>query len=348
MRKINDEFAPGRRFFSESEIIDKYNVSRITVRQALAMLVNEELVSREPGRGTFVTKRSSAASRKNIGFLTFKLPSPLTHNPFYSAVFEGVESEARKVGFHLLFKALEEKERPKMVLQDIMGKNQVAGLIIVVDQASKYFDTVYEQIDVPVVLIDYHRKGRKMNCVITDNVGGAVEATNYLMKMGHRKIGFLSDSIEGHLSFQERFEGYKRALKKNNIPYDKRLTAIGEKEEIETGYKAVRNLFSGQGSLLATAVFCANDSVAFGAMRFIQERGLKIPEDVSIVGFDDLEMCKYVNPLLTTVRVSKEEMGKNAVKLLIERLKNPNSSVRKIKMKTQLLIRNSVAPPKKP
>jgi LacI family transcriptional regulator len=186
-----------------------------------------------------------------------------------------------------------------------------------------------------LVLVDNHLE--KVDSVFTDNVGGAREAVTHLIRLGHERIGFVCEWF-GDLSFAERFEGYKLALREHGLPYDEKLTAEGLPREKGSGYVAMRKLLE---KSIPSAVFAANDTTAAEALRAIKERGLRVPEDMAIVGFDDGFIALHTEPPLTTMRVFREKMGAMAAKRLLELIEDADQPPIQIKLSTQLIVRGS-------
>ncbi|HIC90131.1 MAG TPA: LacI family transcriptional regulator, partial [Anaerolineae bacterium] len=188
---------------------------------------------------------------------------------------------------------------------------------------------------VPLVLVDNHIE--KVNSVVTDNTGGAHEAVSHLIRLGHRRIGFIAELLDD-LSFAERFEGYKLALREHNLPYDKALAAEGPQRQPESGYATMKRLLKRTD---LTAVFAANDSTAAGAIRAIREAGLRVPEDIAVVGFDDGPIARHTEPPLTTMRVFRTRMGVMAARRLLELIEDPDQPPTQTVVFTQLIVRES-------
>jgi len=186
----------------------------------------------------------------------------------------------------------------------------------------------------PVVIVDDHLEG--IDSVMIDNVGGAREAVTHLVQLGHREIGFVTETLN-NLSFSERFEGYKQALEAHGITFNEALVAEGI-PGANCGYVALQRLLQ---HARPTAVFAANDEAAAGAIRAIKETDLQVPEDMAVVGFDDGTLAPHTEPPLTSVRVFRRTMGQWAATRLIELVEDPNSPPVQIKVSTKLVIRGS-------
>jgi DNA-binding LacI/PurR family transcriptional regulator len=178
--------------------------------------------------------------------------------------------------------------------------------------------------------------------VMIDNVQGSREATNHLIQLGHRRIAYLGDRL-GHQSDTERFSGYREALDKAALPFCPELVAHGDGKS-EEAMVATESLLS-----LAdrpTAIFCYNDMTALGVLRVLHARKLKVPADISLVGFDDLLIASYTDPPLTTVRQPRRRMGILAMESLLQLMRGENPS-QAINVAAELVVRESSGPPAK-
>jgi LacI family transcriptional regulator len=185
-------------------------------------------------------------------------------------------------------------------------------------------------------LLDRHLEGEYLVNVRVDNEHGGYMATKHLIDLGHRKIAYISGPKISHDN-EMRFEGYKRALEEHGIPYEAKWNIFGHFTR-EGGYHATKTLIV-QGDL-PTAIFFANDEMAVGGMKALEEKGIEVPKEISIIGFDDIQITEYVNPPLTTVRQPKYEMGTLAAHLLFQSMEQPLAQ-RDYKLPTELIIRKS-------
>lgn len=278
---------------------------------------------------------------ENIGIIACRYTMPFLSNPFYSRIIEGIEKEAWRqdftlsVSFTLAKDFKDESSFPKMV-----KGNHIDGLILMGEMDHNLIFALNRK-KIPFILVDHHIEGVEFNCIISDSVGGAYKAVRYLIELGHKEIGFVSGPLE-RISFQERFEGYRRALKEAGIEYRKDWVKIGA---MGAGYKTMREML--KLKRIPTAVFAANDNLAIGAMKAIQEKGLRIPQDISVAGFDDIDVASQIQPSLTTVRVPKYKMGFLSVREIIKKIKNKDKGDKLTKMilPTQLIKRASTVAP---
>lgn len=279
-------------------------------------------------------KALKSKSTENIGVIFCRESQPLSSNPFYSRVLEGIEAELAIHNYNLVLQLISDENKseiPKMIRE-----RQVDGLILV-GVINQVFVDQLKQIDLPMVLIDPKIEQESKWCqILIDNEDGAVQAVQYLIQNGHRRIGFISGDLERQ-SFSQRFRGYKRALKYNDIPFKEELVRTGG---LEQGYTHTISLLDLKEP--PTAIFSANDINAIYAYKAITERGLTVADNISMVGFDDIELSRMASPPLTTVRVYKEEMGSIAVRRILSVIQENDVAPNTTLVPTRLVVRESV------
>lgn len=263
---------------------------------------------------------------KNIGAIFTREKHSLSNNPFFSRILEGIEAECALNNYNLILNIIPDnstKDLPKMIRE-----RMVDGIILIGVFNEKFIERINSS-NIRVLQIDPNIELSSINQVFIDNEHGAFMATQYLIKAGHRKIGFVSGSLD-RLSFKQRLDGYLKALEYNNIkPDDELIRCWG----IEDGYTQVKNLLTQKKP---TAIFATNDLNALMGYNAVQDMNLRIPDDVSIIGFDDIWSANLANPPLTTVRVYKEELGSIGVRTLLkaigEHAKNPMNVILPVKL----------------
>jgi LacI family transcriptional regulator len=223
-----------------------------------------------------------------------------------------------------------------------MVQGMVDGLLVILPRNPADYTGTLTSRNFPFVLIDHQGTGNPCPAVGATNWQGAYNATEYLVKLGHTRIGFITGSMDLGAAL-DRLKGYKSALQVHHLPEDSQLIYEGTFFQPD-GY-------AGGSALLdlsdpPTAILASNDVMAMGAMDAIRERGLRIPEDVSIVGFDDIPQAAMVRPALTTVRQPLEQMGRLATQMLIDQLKNPEKEFGRIELPTELIVRDAPVSPK--
>ncbi len=279
-------------------------------------------------------KGLKSKTTENIGVIFCREHQPLSGNPFYSRVLEGIESEIGMNNYNLILHLIPECNQdhlPKMVRE-----KQVDGVILVGIFRQDFVSKIIG-VELPVVLIDPKSSYENCNQVFIDNEHGAFLATQYLIKAGHRKIGFISGDLS-RLSFRQRYDGFVKALKINKIPLQKEYVSTGG---LEQGYQHVKKLLSVKNR--PTAIFSANDINALYGYKAIQDMELKVPDDISIIGFDDIDLARFASPGLTTIRVFKQELGSIGVRTLFKTIKKEIQKPVHTIVPVQLIERESVS-----
>ncbi len=273
----------------------------------------------------------------NIGFLLSEDHFSQAE-PFYTKVFLGTEFEARHHNYYILLTTVGNRFREHESVPRFLLERNVDGVIIAGKINSKLIDYIV-LLGLPLILVDYAFPKRRISSVLIDNRNGAQLAVQHLMNLGHREIGFIGGDI-GHPSLAERFLVYKECLVENGIASNQNLMVTDEPDSgIKNGLSAIRTMLERGGK--PTAIFAANDAMAIGCMQFLKQRGIKIPDDVAIVGFDDIETSSHVEPPLTTIKVFKEELGKVAVQRIVDAVKTKSRTIVNTFVPVELVIRES-------
>ena len=192
----------------------------------------------------------------------------------------------------------------------------------------------------PVVVTGYHRQNSRISAADVDNLEGGRIATECLLQNGHRRIACVTGPLSAQSAI-DRLAGYRTALEAAGIPFDEELVSEGNYNH-RSGYQAMKKLLD-KGAQFS-GVFCHNDRMAIGALSALREAGLRIPEDVSVVGYDDCPEAEFADPPLTTIRQNTVEMGAAAAELLIRQVENPGAPAEQVLVHTELVVRASVKP----
>ena len=249
----------------------------------------------------------------------------ITKSPYYLEFTSSVIEAASEKGYKVLVNIIHNKSRYEEVKECFYNKMISAGIFIGENNGDKVIKKIIKD-GYKVALVDqdiklYEDNNSKCVIVNSDNYNGAYEATKYLINLNHRKIAHIAGD-KYKFSSIERIKGYKKALQDSNIPINNELIINSEFIE-EGGYKAAKKLFS--ENVKPTAIFAGNDKIAIGAMKAIKEMGLRVPEDVSIIGFDNIEECKYTFPSLSTMEIQLTKMAELATNTIIDSIeKNTN------------------------
>jgi len=335
------EFGPGDLLPSENQLCEQYRVSATTARRAFLELVKEGVVRRKPGVGTMV---SSRVRRVRLSFLSIDYKgdawrrTPSAMGELVAGI--GECSWQRDASFSMTGVGRDEAVG---YLRGLVEERSVDGVLLrTADDISGEYLEVLEAAGLPYVVVKRHIPGRRMNCVVSDDVAGAKMATEHLLDLGHERIGFVC--AKPHITVgAERLAGYRAALEERGVPFDEVLVRQEPHFTIARGREAV-------GSLLGLseppgAIFVASDTMALGAYEAIRELGLKIPQDVALVGYDDIAPVAVLQPPLTTIRTSYYEFGRLATQLLLNLVEGREVAPRQRVMEPTLVVRESTAGP---
>lgn len=261
-------------------------------------------------------------------------------NDFYSHVVTGIEAACHQRGINLIFTTLTvDKDSFAMELPDLTQVEDADGLLLVGTTLSEAQTRMIQTLGKSVALVDGYSAGNAFDAVVTDNVRGAHQAASYLIARGHRKIGFVGGHDKAYPSLVERRSGFLQALRENDIQDVFMADATSDREPAEASAAA---LLSAHPEI--SAVVGCNDFITICAMHAALSLGLRIPQDISFIGFDDILMAEGVMPPLTTIHIDKIGMGRLAVSLLANRLVAPASAPVIAHIQPQLIERRSVAP----
>jgi LacI family transcriptional regulator len=309
----------------------KKNISQDTIHKVERAIEELNYYPRHSARG-LASKKSG-----NLGFI-------LTDDhfsraePFYTKIFLGTEIEARKHNYYILLTTVDRKYSKKSIPRFLLEKN-VDGVILAGHVPGGLIDHINNDYNIPIVYIDYFPQKSKSFAVLIDNREGARIAVEHLINKGHRDIAFICGEIS-HPSMQERLMGYKQALQHAGLPIDERLVIIEESDTSDNdGYNATCKLYNQNKKF--TAIFAANDAMAFGCMCCMREKNIRVPQQVALVGFDDVDVARRMDPQLTTIRVDKEDMGATAIKNLVEMISEDKKKYGKILVPVELVLRQS-------
>jgi LacI family transcriptional regulator len=258
---------------------------------------------------------------------------------FFSEVISGVEQECRSHGYEAFLTTVsEESEDYHTQLQQILD-DTTCGVIVLATEANEDDMALFAHAKAPLVILDNWPEKTPCNAVLISNTDSVCHAVEFLIRRGHRKIGYLkcSDRIK---NFFYRQEGLYRALELNGLPRQERFE-VELPPDPELAWHAMER-FLDTNPELPTAYFADNDNIALGALRAFSAKGIRVPEDVSVIGFDDVPFARLSNPPLTTVRVPKGDMGRLAVRILLDHATSDIHTVTKTQIGTQLVERESV------
>jgi len=258
-------------------------------------------------------------------------------NPFYSEVLKSIEMAARKRGFNVIFMNTEKDYSLEEDAVKTMLSRRVDGIIISPTQEKSEDIQLLIKSSVPFVILGVHFEDMEVPEVYSNDVKGGYLAVSHLIEKGRKKIVYLSGYLYKSVA-RMRLEGYRRALYEHMLPFDE--SYVFEVEEgVENAYKKMLDII--ESGLQFDGVFCFNDISAIGAIQALREKGYSIPDDVSVVGYDDIAFAHFIQPKLTTVRIDKQKEGEEAFELLYEMIKRKEFVNKKLVLDVELVVRET-------
>jgi DNA-binding LacI/PurR family transcriptional regulator len=342
----NGVYARGARLPAEVDFARRLGVSRGTIRQALTTLLGEGLLQTVPGRGSFVVDDSGQPA---VGMIGMILPSVVrARNP---ELIDGAGETLRQAGYSLLLGISgDDTWRESDQLQRLVGQG-VSGLIVYTVDGALDLPALRGLVEsnFPVVLIDRYIPDLAVDTVTMDNLGGAFLATQHLAEQGYRRIGYIGTDNVGTSSIVERMSGYRWALEQYGLPCTAALVCIDlrrllawppREPEKEQHNQRVLRAFLGRDDR-PEAIFVCNDYVAFQVVRVAEALGLRVPEDLALVGFDNVAYTDYFGVPLSTVEQHRHEIGATAATLVLERIAGRRHRIERVIISTRLIVRRS-------
>lgn len=261
-------------------------------------------------------------------------------NPFYTAIVRGIEDVTYKSGYNvMLCNTDEDPEKERLYVQVLLEK-RIDGLAI----STAFRDGIHPLLPqlkmIPLVNIVRKIKGLAADAVMGDNIGGAYKAIEHLIKLGHRRIGIISGP-SGLSSGAGRLKGCKKAFEDHRITIDDSSIKFGDFKK-ESGYYLTKEVLQRRDP--PTAIFVTNNQMTIGALNALNELKMRIPEDISLISFDDMEWYSFLKPPITTVEHSPYLMGKTAGEMLLQRISKKRKNPKKVLFQSNLTIRQSTAP----
>lgn len=337
---VSGKYKPGDKIPSEYELAATFSVSRHTVRKALAILVSEGYINAEHGKGTFCSERMRYSGKsKNIAVVTTYLSDYI-----FPSLIQGINNVLTEKGYSIILKNTNNsRAREAKCLEDILTKD-IDGLIIEPSKSEIYcrHTYLYEKMDtygIPYVFIQgiYPQMAEKPYILMNDCKGG-YDLTKYLLELGHREIAgiFKVDDIQG----RERHKGYVKAIQEAGLPYnpDKVLWFHTEDRTIHP-IRWISDMIDQRAVI--DAVVCYNDQIAAEVIRTIKEKGLRVPEDISVTGYDNSFIAREGRTKLTTIAHPHEELGRQAAVLLLELIEGKKGGTRQYVIEPQMIKRES-------
>lgn len=337
---------PGERIASENALAQIYGISRRSVREGLACLAREGLVVAHAGKGSFVAERPEIS--KEAGVVALVVPD--VDDAFISEVCKGVQTALAARGMRMVIQSSGRNFSGERAAIDYWLGRGVAGVILFPVSSGRGIENVFRlcSFKVPFVLIDRYFRDLETDCVVVDNYQGGMDAVAHLIDSGCRRIAHIQGT--GVTANVDRFEGYRDGLTAAGMVYDQSLVrrlppgfqAADERFEpdVSWGREAMRSLL--ESGAAPDALFAGNDYIALGALRTMREAGVRVGDDIAVVGFDDLKFVSLLDTPLTTVRQPKQRIGEEAVALLAGRIGGQRGAApERVVLPTELIVRES-------
>ncbi|MGB9775970.1 MAG: LacI family DNA-binding transcriptional regulator [Anaerolineae bacterium] len=319
-----------------SRVVNQQPNVRPEVRERVWKVIRQTGYQPHAAARSLVTRRTRV-----IGLIIPQAVTTLFTDPYFPILMRGIADACNAHHYHLMLslfshrRVQESRTRHDLLYQQVLRSRYLDGVVV---SSAPRDDPIFPRLledGVPFVIVGRYPHERA-NYVDVDNVVGARMAVEHLLRLGHERVATITGPLN-MFAAQDRLEGYRQALVARGIPVDEELIAEGDFTE-QGGRAAMQRLLPRR----PTAVFAASDMMAAGAMKVLREAGLRVPEDVAVVGFDDVPLASMVEPPLTTVRQPIEQLGSMAVELLVSLLENPGGEVvHRVVLPTELVIRAS-------
>ena len=327
------------------DVANRANVSIASVslylneKPGLADATRDRIAEAIESVGYLPRRGSAPTEMRFIGLLIEKLPLSPFSDMFYGEIIQGINTYAEGIGYNIALIVVEQDQAIPRLLEEHNGG--LSGVIVLgAGDINKNIYTALVNEKLPTVLVDNYLPDVPIDAVLPDYISGANQATKFLLEQNYRRIAFLHGSPR-YRSLAERFRGYCTGLIEAGMPFDPALVQPYLSKGLPNkGYLEMKALLESDTQF--DSVFCVSDRTAFGALQALQEAGLRVPEDVAVVGFDNVAHSSHTSPPLTTVNVPKRAMGEIAVRRLFEIIDGNVFDVAvKITLRTSLVVRSS-------
>ena len=337
------QFTPGSQLPGEQQLIHAYQVSQPTVRQALGTLVQEGLLVRQRGRGTFVS-RSGATQQQSGRHLSHAITvlMPFAESSLFASLLASVEGVFRSSGFRLMLANNDDDPDIESACLRDLAAHEHDGLLWMIPKVGPNPATLrlLRQKETRMVMIDRRPLGEDVDFVASDHFSGAMQAVNHLADVGCRRIAFFGDpgAVSTHI---ERLGGYRQALELRGIGYDPALVIKSHKWFRQGGADCAHKLLRAADRKV-DGVFCITLSTVLGAIEVFRQAGVKVPDDIALVGCDDEPRASASDPPITVIRQDINTIGRTAAELLVRRIMSVQpGAVEDLRIPTQLIVRES-------
>lgn len=327
------------------QIAKQLNISEAAVSMALhnkpgvSTATKKRILNAAQSLGYDFSKISPNHSRNSgIIAIIFYNKTNIFNRSFFPPLINGIESELKSHGYQTALNYFHDVDDIEEQVNSLSALGY-EGIILLGTEMQKEDFAPFAFLKCPIVLLDTYYPSVKMDCVVINNMDGAMQATNYLIKKRHSYPGYLRSTMRIN-NFSEREDGFYKAVRQNGFSVSKCIVHTLP-PSIDEAYTEMLEIIDAKEDL-ADCYFADYDEIAIGVMRAFKDRGYRIPEDISIIGFDNSELSSYIDPPLTSVNVPNKYMGKLAAQRILTVLKETEYHSIKIEVNTNLFIRNSV------
>lgn len=352
---LNGEFKPDQQLPTEVELAEQSGVSRITSKRALIELEREGLIYRKRGSGSYVKKQDNendmtdnhAMNANPNPIISMILPYLATNEVEY---IQGASDYLDSKGYHLsIHNSNWDKNKEKELLLRV-PKIGSSGIILYPLSTISNIDVLNALYwnDYPIVMVDQYIESLPVSSVVSDNTEGGYLAAKKLIDLGHERIAFVSSiSIEYRSSVRDRYQGYCKALRDHQLPVDPELviTDFYREADKHSSNEFYKSMVSRLRELGVTAVQAEHDHLAVDLLRSAIEMGIRIPEQLSIVGFDDHMISRLVEVTVTTIAQDSSEIGRRAAEIIVQQIENREKKAQQVTIPVTLVERDSTAAP---
>jgi len=262
---------------------------------------------------------------------------PDIENPFFGKIARYISKIANKFNYNILLFNFEAAENKKDIYLMDLIENRVDGLIYASSHRCKYVINAAKSKNIPIVVLDREIKNGEINSVAINNNYGAFIATEHLIKQGNKHIAYIGGAVDMEIS-NKRKEGYIRAMKENNMSINENYISYGN-YKMQSGFECMEKLFKDNPEI--TAVLAANDLMAIGALNYLHKHGINVPKDISVVGFDNIELSSNMVPSLSTVEYPIERLSEIVFDLIIGQIKDKDKNIELVTLLPKLIERES-------
>jgi len=338
---ITYKMPSGTQLLGVRELMQHYTVSYNTISKALKQLEKDNLIRREHGKGIFVEQKrhwnNIEKEPNTIGLIVTDMDIP-----FFNEIIRVIEMELSNAGYDIFIRNSDFNSELESNIINSFIERKVKGIIMVptFDENNAGYLAGVDGIAVPIMYIIRHKYSYDNNYIVPDDYDGAFQAVDYLIKMGHRDIGYIGgEKIRPN---DLRFKGYHDCMTSRGLQINDEWTAYGQFFEVESGFATMKKLLA--LPRLPTAFFCYTDSIVVGAMKACKEAGLRIPEDISMIGFNNDDITTLVEPQITTMSISLKNICRMAVRNILDLIDNSagQSDYIQLKVPVTLIERQSV------